>query len=62
MDLTNDELAYTTYFREINAYRRLENVDEMLHPDSQFADDVQTLREFFRMYFNRKVSDEAKLK
>lgn len=62
MDLTNDELAYTTYFRELRAYKNLENVGEMVHPDSEFAEDVETLREFFRNYFNRKVSDEAKLK
>lgn len=62
MDLTNDELAYTTYFREIKAYKNLANTGEMIRPDSEFAEDVETLRQYFRMSFNRKVSDEAQLK
>ena len=62
MDLDNDELAYTTYFREIRAYNNLANINEMVHPDSEFAENVEILREFFKNYFNRKVSKKARLK
>lgn len=62
MDCENDEVAYTAYFREIQAYKNLANIDDMVHPDSEFAEDVETLREFFRRTFNQKVSKEAQLK
>lgn len=62
MDLDNDELAYTTYFREIRAYNNLANINEMVHPDSEFAENVEILRKYFRDNFNRKVSKEGRLK
>lgn len=62
MDLTDDEIAYTRHFRELKAYKNLANIGEMMHPDSEFAEDVETLREYFRLSFNRKVSKDAQLK
>lgn len=62
MDLDNDELAYTTFFRELRAYNNLANINEMVHPDSEFAENVEILREFFKNYFNRKVSKKGRLK
>ena len=61
-DCDDDEVVYTKYIRELKAYNNLANIDEMVHPDSEFAEDVEVLRKFFKTKFNLEVSKEAKLK
>ena len=60
-DCDDDEVMYTRYNRELRAYKNLANVSEMVHPDSEFAEDVEILRNFFKTKFNLRVSKEAKL-
>ena len=57
MDCDNDELMYTLYDKEIRAYNGLANINEMVHPDSEFADNVEILRQFFKEFFNQRIEN-----
>lgn len=60
MDLDNDEVAYTRYFREIRAYKELGNINLQINSDT--IENIEILRNYFKENFNKKVSKNGVLK